>query len=413
MVHQRYGRIAPPRRPAKPLLIATGMIVSIVLVAAGVVLISTPAASPRQAGPDRNRDIGVSLSSNAARPRGRGKADEPAGQTKAGQTKAGQTKAAQPGGPEIGRVYAPYLANWADENLASIARASGARYLILAYLTTARPGSCTLTWAGDPARAAVSSSLAAQFAQVRALGGDVIPSFGGYLADKAGTDIADSCTSVPAIAAAYESLIAHYSVTRIDLDIEAASLTDGPGITRRAAALALAQQWASRAGRALQIVVTFSGSPLGMNSAQIAVLRSMVAHGVNVSAVNLLAYDYFGPPGTPPVDMAAAAISGLQAAHEQLSELYPKRSAAQLWSVLAVTLMPGIDDNPAKTEITYPADVAKVLTFAREAGLAQVSIWSLDRDNGQCPGTAGSSTCSGIRQASWAFSRLLEAYPGT
>ena len=385
MVHQRYGPLEPSRRRTKPLLIAGGMIVSIVLVAAGVVLINTPTASRQQARPDSGRKIGVSLSSNSAKPEGRG----------------------------IRRVYAPYLANWADENLASIPRAAGARYLILPYLTTARPGSCALTWEGDPARVAVSSSLAAQFAQVRALGGDVIPAFGGYLADKAGTDVADSCTSVPAIAAAYESVIARYSVTRIDVDIEAASLTDRAGIIRRSAALALAQRWASRARPGLEIVVTFSGSPQGLNSAQIAVLKSMIAYGVNVSAVNLLAYDYFGPRSSPPVDMAAAAISGLQAAHGQLGELYPKRSAAQLWSVLAVTLMPGIDDNPSKTEITYAPDVVKVLEFAREVGLAQVSIWSLDRDNGQCPGTAGSSTCSGIRQPKWAFSRLLEAYPGT
>src|ERR1700735_9131 len=137
MVHQRYGPLEPSRRRTKPLLIAGGMIVSIVLVAAGVVLINTPTASRQQARPDSGRKIGVSLSSNSAKPEGRG----------------------------IRRVYAPYLANWADENLASIARASGARYLILPYLTTARPGSCALTWEGDPARVAVSSSLAAQFAQ--------------------------------------------------------------------------------------------------------------------------------------------------------------------------------------------------------------------------------------------------------
>src|ERR1700729_2524402 len=116
MVHQRPGSIEPSRRRTKPALIAAGMIVSIVLVAAGVVLINTPTGSRQQVRPDSGRKIGVSLSS----------------------------KAAKPGGRRIGRVYAPYLANWADENLASIARASGARYLVLPYLTTARPGSCTL-----------------------------------------------------------------------------------------------------------------------------------------------------------------------------------------------------------------------------------------------------------------------------
>jgi hypothetical protein len=385
MTHQRHSPIAPSRRRPKPALIAAGLIVSIVLVAAGVVLINTPTASRQQATPGSSRKIGVSLSNEAA----------------------------QPGSPGIGRVYAPYLANWTGQNLASIARASGARYLILPYLTTARPGSCGLIWQGTSPQAAVSSSVAAQFAQLRALGGEVIPSFGGYLADKAGTDIADSCTSVPAIAAAYESVITRYSITRIDLDIEAASLTDTAGITRRSAALAIAQRQASRAGPGLQIVVTFSGSPQGLDNAQITALKNMIAHGVNITAVNLLAYDYYGPQGTPPPEMAAAAISGLQAAHGQLSELYPKRSAAQLWSMLAVTLMPGIDDNPSKTEITSPADAAKVLDFARQTRLAQISIWSLDRDNGQCPGTPASPTCSGIRQPNWAFSRILDPYPRT
>jgi hypothetical protein len=79
--------------------------------------------------------------------------------------------------------------------------------------------------------------------------------------------------------------------------------------------------------------------------------------------------------------------------------------------MLAVTLMPGIDSNPRKTEITHRADAVKVAAFARQAGLFAVGIWSLDRDNGQCPGAVGSGTCSGVRQAAWAFSRIFDPYP--
>jgi hypothetical protein len=42
---------------------------------------------------------------------------------------------------------------------------------------------------------------ASDVASLRAMGGDVIPSFGGYSADHGGTEIADSCTNVQAIAA--------------------------------------------------------------------------------------------------------------------------------------------------------------------------------------------------------------------
>jgi hypothetical protein len=54
---------------------------------------------------------------------------------------------------------------------------------------------------------------ASDIAALRATGGDVIPSFGGYSADQGGTEIADSCTSVSKIAAAYEQVITTLGVT--------------------------------------------------------------------------------------------------------------------------------------------------------------------------------------------------------
>ena len=41
-----------------------------------------------------------------------------------------------------------------------------------------------------------------------------------------------------------------------------------------------------------------------------------------------------------------------------------------------------------------------------------VSIWAIQRDNGGCPGTIDSNSCSGIHQSRWAFSHLLESYAG-
>jgi hypothetical protein len=388
LVRNRLGQAVTSYRPARPVLLATGLILSVVLVVAGLVLIITPtSAAHRSAGP-----AGPAVSAGSASVPGRAPAGSASGSSQV----------------PAGRLFAPYLANWGSESLASIARASGARYLRLAFLETARRGSCALAWQGNPSIAVTGSSLAAQVAQLQALGGGIIPSFGGFTAESNGTDIADSCPSVPAIAAAYESVVARYSPTWIDLTVEAAALTDQAGIERRGAALALLQQWASATGHQVKIMITFAGGPQGLNSGQLAVLQSLMAHGVRLSAVNLLAYDYFEAQKQP-VDMAAAAIGGLEVLHEQLGRLYPGLSGARLWSMVAVTLMPGIDDNAAKTEITTPVDAAQILAFARRVGLAQVSIWSLDRDNGQCPGTAASSTCSGIAQASWAFSRLLEA----
>ena len=85
-----------------------------------------------------------------------------------------------------------------------------------------------------------------QVRELRAMGGDVVPSFGGFSADQGGTEIADSCSSVPKIAKAYENVVTTYGVTRLDMDVEANSLNNKAGIERRSEAIALLQKWAAR-----------------------------------------------------------------------------------------------------------------------------------------------------------------------
>jgi hypothetical protein len=104
--------------------------------------------------------------------------------------------------------------------------------------------------------------------------------------------------------------------------------------------------------------------------------------------------------------MAAEAISAAENVHTQLAGLYPGASAARLWAMEGITLMPGIDDYPGKTEITSPSNAQQVL-----ASLA-TTAWPCcpPADNGGCPGTVGASTCSGISQNTWDFSHLLERF---
>jgi hypothetical protein len=64
----------------------------------------------------------------------------------------------------------------------------------------ARKGSCTVAWNGHRKQAVRPGGRYPHgIARLRSMGGDVIPSFGGFSADQAGTEIADSCTSVSGI----------------------------------------------------------------------------------------------------------------------------------------------------------------------------------------------------------------------
>ncbi|NEB06909.1 chitinase, partial [Streptomyces sp. SID13726] len=141
---------------------------------------------------------------------------------------------------------------------------------------------CTPYWNGDTGQPVSASVFGADFAAIRSRGGDVIPSFGGYAADNGGTEIADSCTSVDAIAAAYEKVITTYEVSRLDTDIEDNSLTNKAGIDRRNQAIKKVQDWAAANGRPLQVSYTLPTTTSGLASSGLAVLKSARTAGAQV-----------------------------------------------------------------------------------------------------------------------------------
>lgn len=311
-------------------------------------------------------------------------------------------------------VYAPYFESWLEgagaASIAGSAQAASSPYETLAFLQTASAGSCALTWNGDSTEPVPGSTFASDVATLQRHGGNAIASFGGYGADSTGTEIADSCTDVNAIAAGYESVLTTYHLTRLDMDVEANSLTDTAGIARRNQALKLVEHWAARHHLPLQVQYTLPVEPTGLTADGLAVLRSAVATGTRVDVVNVMTFDYYLASEPSPLPMGADSISAATNTHTQLASVYPHTSSARLWALEGITLMPGIDDYPGQTEITYLADAQQVENFAHSHGLALLSIWAVQRDNGGCPGTTGAGTCSGITQDTWDFSHILEHF---
>src|SRR4051794_40459375 len=134
-------------------------------------------------------------------------------------------------------VFAPYFETWTTNRLIRVAARSDARDFTLAFIEAPRRGSCTPTWNGDPAEPTSAGRYRPGLGALRREGGDAIPSFGGYSADHALTEIADSCRSVQRLARAYESVIRTYAATRLDMDVEDRSLEHRAGIARRNRAL--------------------------------------------------------------------------------------------------------------------------------------------------------------------------------
>jgi len=306
-------------------------------------------------------------------------------------------------------VYAPYFETWTADSITSLAQQSGSRYFTFAFVETLSKSSCTLAWDGAAADAVSNGKYLSDIATLRGMGGDVIPSFGGWSADQGGTEIGDSCKNVSSIAAAYEALITKYDVSRLDMDIEGRSLTKADGIDRRNKAIKLVQDWAAANGRPLQISYTLPTSASGLESSGVAVLQNAIANNARVDVVNIMTFDYYDRVTR---DMGAAAINAANGLVNQLGTLYPAKTLAQRRAMVGITLMPGLDDYPRRTESTSVADAQRVYNDAVANGYNTLSIWAVQRDNGGCPGNTGSNSCSGIVQNTWDFSHMLNPFTG-
>jgi chitinase len=303
-------------------------------------------------------------------------------------------------------VFAPYFEAYNGDSMSALSQQSGNKFLTMAFVQTASVGSCTVYWNGDSSLPLASSSFGSDIAAMRAAGGDVIPSFGGYAADNGGTEIADSCTNVDSIAGQFEKMITTYDITRIDLDIEDNSLNNAAGIDRRNKAIKKVQDWAAANGRLIQFTYTLPTTTSGLAPSGLAVLQNAVANNAKIDIVNMMTFDYYDNASHNMATDTQTSANGLV---NQLRTLYPGKTTAQYWAMVGIIEMIGVDDfGPAETFTI--ANATTVTNWAKAQGISALSFWALQRDNGGCPGGAAADNCSGVAQSTWQFSKIMQSF---
>lgn len=302
------------------------------------------------------------------------------------------------------RVFAPYtdVLLWPTPNFAAISQQTGVKYFTAAFVTSG--GGCQASWGG--VIPATQSFLTAEVEQLRALGGDVIVSFGGAF----GIELGQACTSVASLQGQYQYVIDKFGLTRVDFDIEGASIADTASIDRRNKAIAGLQAAARAAGRPLTVQFTLPVLPTGLTSDGVNLLRNAVQNGVEIGVVNVMAMDY-GNAVADPYAMGQNAVNAVNATFAQMKAVYgPAKTDAQLRAMQGVTPMIGLND--VVPEVFTLQDASLLLSFAGNNRLGLVSMWSTGRDR-PCAGTPHvSPVCSGIAQADYAFSKLFFPYSG-
>ncbi|MEV5643513.1 chitinase [Streptomyces flaveolus] len=307
----------------------------------------------------------------------------------AGAAPSGSTA---PAAAAQGTSYAPYVS--ATTASANDATGSPATYNLA--FVIASGDDCDPRWNG--VQELGDASVASRVAKLTESGAAVRVSFGGA----SGKELAATCDSASALAAAYGEALDAAGATRADFDIEGDELADADSVALRSEAIALLQEERSD----LEVSFTLPVMPSGLDADSLALLTSANDHGVKVSTVNLMTMNYGESYGG---DMGEYALTSAKAAHTQLRKVFGT-SDADAWRGMALTSMLGVNDVAGETFTL--ADAAEVRSFAEENGIAWVSMWATFRDQ-QCGDDASAddalTECSGVEQESGAFA---EAFAG-
>ena len=253
---------------------------------------------------------------------------------------------------------APYLQISSGDagDMAADMSASGDKYYTLAFLTS--NGGCNLQWedGGNSVGA-----FASQISSLEAAGGNVAASFGGA----GSTELAESCTSVSSLAAAYEKVVTTYGIYRLDFDIEGDTINNTSATSRRDQALAQVQAW----NKSVQVDYTLPVDPTGLESNAQNLLKDAKSKGVTVSIVNIMTMD-FGDGENALNDAESAA----QGTVSELGGLYGI-SDSQSYAMLGLTPIAGQNDD---NEYFSQSDASTLENFAASNGVGELSFWEVD-----------------------------------
>ena len=316
---------------------------------------------------------------------------------KSGSVSATTSASSGGGGTPPGSfAVAPYvdMTNNQEPMLNSAATSAGLKAFSTAFVIGS---GCTPIW-GDTLPVTNDPTVTGEITTAESDGAQPIVSFGGA----SGIELAQSCTNLSQLTAAYQSVINTLHVTHIDFDIEGAAIADTADNATRFQAIKSLES----ANPGLVVSVTIPVLPTGPVSSGDAFLQQAHSIGARIDIINIMTMDYGSSFDTAGSDMGSYAIEAAQDTLAFAQTVWPSMTYANI----GVTPMIGINDDSA--EDFTEADARSLVSFAQQNHLGRLAFWSVDRDQ-PCAGSANSlSQCSEISQSSLDFTRIFTQFTG-
>ncbi|MEV5957463.1 carbohydrate binding domain-containing protein [Streptomyces sp. NPDC051987] len=321
------------------------------------------------------------------------KARDAAGNVSAASNAVSVTTNAGTGGGSGFKQAAPYLyEGWGDPpSPATVMSATGVKNFTMAFVLDS--GGCTPAW--DGSRALTGGADQTAINQIRAAGGDVTPSFGGWQGSKLGAD----CSSASALAGAIQKVIDAYGLKSVDMDIENTDEFENEAVQARILT-ALKTVKANNAG--LRTIVTFGTSTTGPTYYGNRLIEQAQSIGADIDVFTIMPFDFGG--GSDMYGNTVAAAEGLKA---KLKSTFGWDDATA-YAHIGISGMNGLSD---QQETTTPAIWTQIRDWGNTHHIARLAFWAVNRDRG-CAGGGVVSNCSGISQSTWQFTSITAGFTG-
>jgi chitinase len=285
---------------------------------------------------------------------------------------------------------APYIyPGWGNPPAPStVMNATGIKAFTIAFVLA---NGCNPVW--DSEGGLTGGVHASTINAIRAAGGDVVPSFGGYSGNKLGP----ACATPELLAGAYQKVIDAFGLRAIDIDIENYDEFENYTVQDRIlGALKIVKQKNPN----LKTILTFGTTTSGPSATGIRLINQAKALGANVDIFAIMPFDFGG--GSNMYQSTVNATEGLKNAVKSAFGY----TDAQAYARLGISGMNGLSD---QQELTTVATWTQIRDYAKSKGLARFTFWAVNRDRG-CAGGGVVSTCSGIAQSDWDFTRVTAGF---
>jgi chitinase len=291
---------------------------------------------------------------------------------------------------------APYLMPFDNSppDPVAVLNATGQKAFQLAFILAPNGGGCTPTWDGTRAVGG-DTEAAAMISRIRAAGGDVSVSIGGY----GGTKLGQTCGTPEATAAAYQQVISKYALKAMDFDLEEPEYENTAAVHNEVGAAKILQ----RDNPGLYVSITTAGTAAGTGWFGTQMLQEAKAQGFTPANFSIMPFDGGFSGGS-------AQIAALEQFHTILMNTFG-------WSSTTAYAHEGISQMNGRSdagEYFRQADFQLTLDYATSHRLARYTNWSVNRDR-QCADpnqSTTSGTCSSVPQTAWEFTKYSARFAG-